>query len=313
MKSELFAEILKFKAKYKKCRANCKDCTVKNTETLAKTIHYFRYDMITLLQELEEEVAEDKADAEPTAAKTIEEYAKKNKECRGLLKGVKFSRDKQAKACGELKDMLTRADASMTCLQKLKSEIDKVLKKQGKGAKPDKDIENLIKQINGDLKEINLIFAKAKKIPAINRDPDKEYKDETKRIATVKPSVSSAQKKFNTIYPNKLSSKAIKSNTGDFNKTFKAILGFADSAEKAAQKGDIKALTESFQNGQKQLQILEKTEQEYTKFNKKYSKQIKKASNSQEIKKTIKLFANKKSGANKRWEKTAEIIRNASK
>jgi len=313
MKSPLFGEILKFKAKYKKCRANCKNCTVKETEALEKSIRYFRYDMVTLLAELEEQVAEDKADAEPTKAKTIEDYAKKSKECRGLLQGAKHSRDKQSEVCTTLNVMLKNANESETCLKKLKAEIEKLLKKQSKGSKPDKDIENLTKQIDADLKEINLIYMKAKKIPTHHRDPEKEFLTETKRIATVKPSLSSAQKKFNTIYPKMLETKVLKKTIADFDKAFKAVLDFADAAEKAAKKGDIKGLTVNFQNGQKQLQAVEKTEQEYSKFTKKYPKQIKKASNKPEILKASKLFENKKIGANKRWEKTLEEIKKASK
>jgi len=308
----MVGQIIKYLGKYKKCRANTKDCTANQVGVLAKRIKYFRHDMLAGLRMIEELVAEDRAQTDPIKATKIEDYAK-NREFRDLFKGVGWNRNKLTEACDELKELLTNAHDSESCLNKLKDEIEKELKKQGKGAKPDKDTEKLMKQIDDDLKEIKIIFAQSKKIPADHRDPEKEYAAETKRIMKVKASLSPAQQKFNTLYPKMLSEKALKNAKTEFERKFKELLGFAETAEKAAQKDEVKVLTENFQKGQKHFQTLEKVESEYAKIAKKYSKQIKKASNKTEIEKTIKLFANKKKGADAKWEKTLSAIKNASK
>lgn len=306
----MVGQIIKYLGKYKKCRANTKDCTANQVGVLAKRIKYFRHDMLAGLRMIEEQVAEDRAQTDPIKASKIEDYAK-NREFRDVFKGVTWNRNKLTEACDELKELLTTAHDSELCLNKLKDEIEKELKKQDKKAKPDKDTEKLLNQIDDDLKEIKIIFAQSKKIPADHRNPEKEYDDETKKIMKVKASLSPAQQKFNTLYPKMLSEKALKNAKSEFEKKFKELLEFAGAAEKAAQKGEVKALTENFQKGQKHFQALEKVEVEYSKIAKKYSKQIKKASNTAVIEKTIKLFANQKTGAEKKWEKTVEEIKKA--
>lgn len=205
----MLGSIIKFTVQYKKCRADTKDCTVKQVGTLAKRIKFFRFDMLGGLEELEEEVAEDRCNTDPIKANKIEDY-KKNKKFRNLFKGIDWNYARWSEACSDLKDLLNRAAESETCLKKLAAEIDKDLKKQGKGTKPNPDIEKLTKKIDSDLKEINAIYSQAKKIPALHRDPGKEYALQTKNIMNVKPSLSPVQKKFNTLYPQMLASKALK-------------------------------------------------------------------------------------------------------
>ena len=306
----------KFDHRYKRVRVFSK-ADIKDAETLSKRIKFFRFDMLSGLNELEEVVLEAKCASDPIKATKIEDYISANKSVGGLLKHVKWHRDKLENACKELSKLPKGADvtANTKKLTELKKDIDNDLKKRDKKCKLRPNIEKLLKQIETDLKVSDEILATFKKIPDNYYTADQMYVPAIRNIMTAKPRLSSKTKKFNALAPKMLKRNILQKTVKQCAGAAKAVENLTQRALNDVQEGKTKDGRISWQNATKEYQTLQKTVGDYKDIKKKYQAEIDKTfpKDKQAFEKTIKELDKIMTDVTKTWDQASAALKKASK
>lgn len=306
----------KFDHRYKRILVYSKD-DIKDAETLSKRIKFFKFDMISGLNELEEVVLEAKCASDPIKATKIEDYIPANKSVPALLKHVKWHRDKLENACKELAKLPKGADvtANTKKLKELKKDIDDDLKKRDKKCKLRPNIEKLQKQIDTDLKVSDDILATFKKIPDDYYTADQLYVPAIRNIMTAKPRLSAKTKKFNALAPKMLTKPILQKTLKQCKGEVKAIEALTQRALDDIKEGKTKDGIISWQNATKEYQTLQKTVGDYTEIKKKYQSEIDKSfpKDKQFFEKTVKELEKILTDVTKTWDQASAALKKAPK
>jgi len=285
---------LKFTAKYKKYRAASNNCTAKDAKTLRDRVKYFRHDAVVALGAIEEEVPGQK----------LKEFCK-DRRVAGLWKEVNWAYDRQLAAWNELEDMVKRAAEFEKSLKKLEGEIDKELKQQGKGAKPDKDIEKLQKQIEDDLQEMKVIQVKFKKAAPCDKNLEKEFAKEIKYVESADPSATKFGKATAKYFEKGILQKA----TDKCKMAMKKATAEAGLAVDAAKKGSAKEAEVNLKACGLEIQKILKYAKTYSKLKTNFKDDISESEDKKMIEGAIAQFAQFKEDAEKLFKDTAAAIK----
>lgn len=222
-----------------------------------------------------------------------------------MWKEVNWAYDRQLGAWNELEDLVKRAAEFEKSLTKLEGEIDKELKQQGKGAKPDKDIQKLHKQIEDDLKEMKVIQVKFKKAAPCDKNLEKEFAKEIKYVESADPSAT----KFGKASANYFEKGILQKSADKCKIALKKANTEAGLAVAAARKGSTKEAEVYLKACGLEIQKILKFEKVYSKLNATFKKDIADSDDKKMIENAIAQFAEFKEEAGKLFTNAAAEIK----
>ena len=289
------SDIKQYETAHRKIKAFSKD-EFKTAEDTVKAIKYFRYDMLVGLEDLEEKVLELKTD-DPFKPKKIDYWGDGNKDVRAMLKDVRFNHKKVVGAIKDLTKVLPTSGIVSARLKKLKTLNDeitkdlKVLKKDKRGDKSIKVIENLQKQISTD-EDICRDFLKL--IKEMPRDYTDAGKILDKRIAIImaaKPRLSSNTQKFRKLEKKFLTKNNLQNALKDCKKQFEDVKNSVELAVQFVEENKAKDGVKHWKDGESKNKKLLKTIKIYTDIEKKFSSELDKSKGDKKvIEKAFKAF-----------------------
>ncbi len=273
---------LKFTAEYKKCRANCKECTVAEVKKFSDRIKYFRFDAVSGFAQLEDDAPGQK----------LKEIATDRKVA-AVWKNIKWSHDRQLGAWKELEELVKTATKCESCLKELEKDIEKDLKHQPKGTKPNPDIEKLKKQIDSDLKDYKVISEKFKKVAPCDDNLEKEFAKEIKMVADADPTAT----KFGKMAAKQFEKGVLQRSYDKCKKALKEAGEEAELAVSAAKAGNAKEVAVNLKACTLKFSTVLKYEKIYSKIKTNFKKDIADSDEKKKIEDAIEQFVKFKAEA----------------
>jgi len=304
-------ELKEFQKRFLKFR-DLEKSDLKNADALVKRVKFFRHDMLTGLDLLEDVVLEAKAGADAIKATKIEDYGDTNKEVRQLLKAIRPINKKLTDACKELDklpDLSKIITANSKKLKALKKDIESDLKKRDKKCKLRPGIEKLQEKVDEDIKISDDILKTVKEIPKEYYDADNLYKDKVRAIMVAKPRISAKTKKYMALAPTMLKRNILQKTVRNCQKKADRVKTLTELAAKAVEEGKSKDGIKHWQEATKTNKELNKTLDDYLYIKKKHQDQIDKSLDKKQIEVAMKSFEKLKVAAEKQWVEAENSIK----